>query len=136
MMAVWAVMGYNLVIFVAGMRSIPADLYEAATLDGATPTQRFFYITLPMLRPTIMYVLITGMISSFQVFYEPYILYGTVDSIGGPLDSALMLVSYLFDHGFRQLQLGYASAVAWVLTTILFALTMINMRLGRANEEH
>jgi multiple sugar transport system permease protein len=127
-------MGYNLVIFVAGMRSIPEDLYEAAALDGASPTQRFFHITLPLLRPTILYVLITGMIASFQIFYEPYILFGTVDSIGGPLDSALMLVTYLFDHGFRQLDLGYASAVAWVLTTILFFLTFINLRLGRANE--
>ena len=134
MLAVWTVMGYNLVIFVAGMRSISADIYEAAALDGASPRQRFFYITLPLLRPTILYVLITGMIASFQVFYEPYILFGTVDAIGGPLDSALMLVTYLFDHGFRQLDLGYASAVAWVLTTILFCLTAINMRLGRASE--
>lgn len=130
---VWSVMGYNLVIFVAGMRSIPADLYEAAALDGASPTQRFFFITLPLLRPTILYVFVTGMIASFQVFYEPYILFGTVDSLGGPLDSALMLVTYLFDHGFHQLNLGYASAVAWVLTTILFVLTMVNMRLGRSN---
>ena len=135
MMAVWAVMGYNMVIFVAGMRNIPAELYEAAALDGATPAQRFFHITLPMLRPTILYVLVTGMIAAFQVFYEPYILFGSIDSVGGPLDSALMLVTYLFDHGFRQLNLGYASAVAWVLTTILFVLTMINMRIGRANEE-
>lgn len=134
MMAVWAVMGYNLVIFVAGMRNIPAELYEAAALDGATPVQRFFHITLPLLRPTILYVLVTGMITSFQVFYEPYILFGTVDSVGGPLDSALMLVTYLFDHGFHQLNLGYASAVAWVLTAILFVLTMVNMRLGRAHE--
>lgn len=132
--AVWTVMGYNLVIFVAGMRSISGDIYEAAALDGATPTQRFIHITLPLLRPTILYVLVTGMIASFQVFYEPYILFGTVDSIGGVLDSALMLVTYLFDHGFKQLDMGYASAVAWVLTTILFLLTMINMRLGRANE--
>lgn len=135
MLAVWAVMGFNMVIFVAGMRSIPAELYEAAALDGATPTQRFFHITLPMLRPTILYVLITGMIAAFQVFYEPYILFSSHDSMGGPLDSALMLVTYLVDQGFRQLNLGYASAVAWVLTTILFVLTTINMRIGRANEE-
>lgn len=135
MMAVWAVMGFNLVIFVAGMRNISNDIYEAAALDGASPAQRFFHITLPLLRPTILYVLITGMIGSFQVFYEPYILFGTIDNLGGPLDSALMLVTYLFDHGFRQLNLGYASAVAWVLTTILFLLTFVNMRIGRANEE-
>lgn len=131
---VWAVMGYNLVIFVAGMRGISKDLYEAAALDGAGPVRRFFYVTLPLLRPTILYVLISGMIASFQVFYEPYIMFGSMDSVGGMLDSALMLVTYLFDHGFRQLNLGYASAVAWVLTVILFVLTMINMRLGRSDE--
>lgn len=131
---VWSVMGYNLVIFVAGMRGIPQELYEAAALDGAGPVRRFFSITLPLLRPTILYVLVSGMIASFQVFYEPYILFGSMDSVGGMLDSALMLVTYLFDHGFRQLNLGYASAVAWVLSTILFALTMVNMRLGRAHE--
>jgi len=75
------------------------------------------------------------MIASFQVFYEPYLMFGSVDAIGGPLDSALMLVTYLFDHGFHQLDLGYASAAAWVLTTILFALTWVNMRLGRAPGE-
>lgn len=133
---VWAVMGYNMVIFVAGMRGISNDLYEAAALDGAGPVRRFFFITLPLLRPTILYVLVSGMIGAFQVFYEPYILFGSMDSVGGMLDSALMLVTYLFDHGFRQLNLGYASAVAWVLTTVLFVLTMINMRLGRANEDH
>ena len=133
MMAVWAVTGYNMVIFVASMRGIPADLYEAAKLDGATPFQRFRFITLPLLRPVIFYVLITGMIAAFQVFYEPYIFYGSVDSIGGPLDSALMLVNYLFERGFRQLDMGYASAVAWVLTMILVALTFINMRFCRAD---
>jgi multiple sugar transport system permease protein len=133
MIGVWSTMGYNMVLFVAGMRGISADLYEAATLDGATPWQRFWYITLPQLRPTLLYTLITGMIGAFQVFYVPYILYGTADSVGGVLDSALMLVSYLFDHGFMQMNLGYASAVAWVLTMILFLLTVLNMRLERGS---
>lgn len=128
---VWSVLGYNLILFVAGMRSISIDLYEAATLDGATRWQRLRFITLPLLRPTLMYVGVTGMIASFQVFYEPYLLFGSVDAIGGPLDSALMLVTYLFDYGFHQLDLGYASAAAWVLTTILFGLTWLNLRLGR-----
>lgn len=131
MMAVWAVMGYNLVIFVAGIRGISADVYEAAALDGATPVQRFFHITLPLLRPTIMYVLITGMIGAFQMFYEAYIMFGSVDNVGGTLDSALTLVVYLYDHGFHQLNFGYASAVAWILTTILFVLVAINMRVTR-----
>lgn len=131
---VWSVVGYNMVIFVAGMRAIPAHLYEAATLDGATRWQRLRHVTLPMLRPSLVYVLVTGMIASFQVFYEPYLLFGTVDNIGGPLDSALMLVTYLFDYGFRQLDLGLASAAAWVLTTILFFLTWVNLKVGGVTE--
>ncbi|MEK8031229.1 sugar ABC transporter permease [Ideonella sp. DXS29W] len=134
MVGVWSVVGYNTILFVAGMRSIPGHLYEAATLDGATRWQRLRYVTLPMLRPTLLYVLVTGMIASFQVFYEPYLLFGTVDNIGGPLDSALMLVTYLFDFGFRQLDLGLASAAAWVLTTLLFVLTWLNLRLGGLSE--
>ncbi len=131
---VWTVVGYNMIIFVAGMRAIPGDLYEAATLDGAGRWARFLRITLPLLRPTLAYVLVTGMIASFQVFYEPYLLYGSVDAVGGPLDSALMLVTYLFDYGFRQLELGLASAAAWVLTTMLFGLTWLNMTLTRSAE--
>jgi ABC-type sugar transport system permease subunit len=134
MIGVWSVVGYNMVLFVAGMRAIPRHLYEAATLDGATRWQRLWHVTLPMLRPTLLYVLVTGMIASFQVFYEPYLMFGTVDNIGGPLDSALMLVTYLFDYGFRQLDLGIASAAAWVLTTLLFGLTWLNMRIGGASE--
>ncbi len=133
---VWTVIGYNMIIFVAGMRAIPGDLYEAATLDGATRWQRFRRITLPLLRPTLAYVLVTGMIASFQVFYEPYLLFGSVDAVGGPLDSALMLVTYLFDYGFRQLELGLASAAAWVLTSLLFLLTWINMSVTRSAEAH
>jgi multiple sugar transport system permease protein len=131
---VWSVLGYNMVIFVAGLRAIPAHLYEAARLDGATRWQRLRYVTLPMLRPSLVYVLVTGMIASFQVFYEPYLLFGTVDNIGGPLDSALMLVTYLYDYGFRQLDLGLASAAAWVLTSILFLLTWVNLKVGGAAE--
>lgn len=126
---VWSVLGYNLVIFVAGLRAIPEELYQAARLDGASRWQQLLHITLPNLRPTLVYVTVTGMIASFQVFYEPYLLYGAVDTLGGPLDSALMLVTYLFDRGFRHLDLGLASAAAWVLTTLLFGLTWLNLRL-------
>lgn len=133
-MAVWGVMGYNMIIFVAGLRSIPTELYEAAAIDGATPVQRFLRITIPMLRPTILYVLISSMIGAFQVFYEPYVLFGTVTDVGGILDASLMLVVYLYERGFHRFEMGYASAIAWVLFIILFALTMINMRIGRSNE--
>jgi ABC-type sugar transport system permease subunit len=132
LVGVWSVLGYNLVIFVAGLRAIPEELYQAARLDGASPWQQLLHITLPNLRPTLVYVSVTGMVASFQVFYEPYLLYGAVDTLGGPLDSALMLVTYLFDRGFRHLDLGLASAAAWVLTTILFGLTWLNLKfIGR-----
>lgn len=129
LVGVWSVLGYNLVIFVAGLRAIPEELYQAARLDGASRWQQLLHITLPNLRPTLVYVTVTGMIASFQVFYEPYLLYGSVETLGGPLDSALMLVTYLFDRGFRQLDLGLASAAAWVLTTLLFGLTWLNLKL-------
>lgn len=129
LVGVWSVLGYNLVIFVAGLRAIPEELYQAARLDGASRWQQLLHVTLPNLRPTLVYVSVTGMIASFQVFYEPYLLFGAVDTLGGPLDSALMLVTYLFDRGFRQLDLGLASAAAWVLTTLLFGLTWLNLKL-------
>jgi len=129
LVGVWSVLGYNLVVFVAGLRAIPEELYQAARLDGASRWRQLLHITLPNLRPTLVYVSVTGMVASFQVFYEPYLLYGAVDTLGGPLDSALMLVTYLFDRGFRQLDLGLASAAAWVLTTLLFGLTWLNLRL-------
>lgn len=133
-MAVWGIMGYNMIIFVAGLRSISSEIYEAAAIDGANPIQRFFRITLPLLRPVILYVLVTGMIGSFQVFYEPYVLFGSTLQVGGILDSSLTLVLYLYEKGFHTLEMGYASAVAWVLFLILFILTVINLRLGRSNE--
>lgn len=129
LVGVWSVLGYNLVIFVAGLPAIPEELYQAARLDGASRWQQLLHVTLPNLRPTLVYVSVAGMVASFQVFYEPYLLYGAVDTLGGPLDSALMLVTYLFDRGFRHLDLGLASAVAWVLTTLLFGLTWLNLRL-------
>ncbi|WP_458232325.1 carbohydrate ABC transporter permease [Roseateles sp. P5_E8] len=135
LVGVWSVLGYNLVIFVAGLRAIPEDLYQAARLDGASRWQQLLHITLPNLRPTLVYVSVTGMIASFQVFYEPYLLYGAVETLGGPLDSALMLVTYLFDRGFRHLDLGLASAAAWVLTVLLFGLTWLNLKLiGREGQ--
>ncbi|OLV18497.1 binding-protein-dependent transport systems inner membrane component [Deinococcus marmoris] len=132
--AVWGGMGGTMILFVAGLRSIPNDLYEAAAIDGATASTRFWKITLPLLRPTLLYVTITGTIGAFQVFNEPYVMFGTVSGPGGLLDSALTLVSYLYDRGFSHFQLGYASAVAWVLFIIVFILTLINLRIGDPDE--
>lgn len=132
--AVWGGMGGTMILFVAGLRAIPTELYEAAAIDGATPSQRFWRITLPLLRPTMLYIVITGTIGAFQVFNEPYLLFGGVSSVGGLLDSALTLVTYLYDRGFGRFQLGYASAVAWVLFIIVFILTLINLRVGEPED--
>lgn len=132
--AVWGGMGGTMILFVAGLRAIPVELYEAAAIDGASGAQPFWRVTLPMLRPTLLYIVITGTIGAFQIFNEPYLLFGGVTGAGGLLDSALTLVTYLYDRGFSRFQLGYASAVAWVLFIIVFILTLINLRVGDPNE--
>lgn len=131
LVTLWGGVGGTMIIFLAGLQAIPHDLTEAAAIDGAQSGQRFWYITLPMLRPTTLYVIITGTIGAFQIFDVVYLLYPTVGNVGGPLDSALFIVPYLYDRGFNRFQLGYASSIAWVLFIIIFILTLINLRLGR-----
>ncbi|WP_293914347.1 sugar ABC transporter permease [Deinococcus sp.] len=131
---VWSVLGYNMVIFVAGLRSIAPEIYEAAAIDGAGPSARFWKITLPLLRPTILYVLVTGMIGTFQEFFTPYVLFSDTNNVGGILDSGLTLTVYLYDVGFRHFEMGAASAIAWLLFTVIFILTLINLRIGRIND--
>ena len=136
MMALWGGMGYGMVLFLAGLNAIPQDLYEAAAIDGVTPWTRFRFLTLPLLRPITLYVVITGIIGAFQVFEAVYIVFRSVGSIGGVLDSALMIVPYLYDRGFNRFELGYASAIAWVLFAIIFMISLINLRIGRVNEQY
>lgn len=133
-LAVWGLMGYNMIMFVAGLRSIPHDIYEAAAIDGATPAQRFWKITLPLLRPVLLFVLVTSMIGAFQEFFSFYFLFSDTSNVGGILDSGLSLVVYLYDLGFRHLQMGMASALAWILFIMLFLLTALNLKLGRIND--
>jgi multiple sugar transport system permease protein len=134
--ALWGGMGYNMILFLAGLQNISAELYEAAAIDGASPWQRIWGITIPLLRPTLLYVLVTGTISAFQVFEIVYVLFSTTEHVGGVLDSGLMVVPYLYNQGFRLFQLGYASSIAWILFMIIFVLTLINLRIGRANEAY
>ena len=137
LLTIWGGMGYNMILFLAGLQSIPQDMYEAATVDGASTFDKFLYITLPMLRPTTIFIVVTSIIGSFQVFDAVYILYAASGgSVGGVLDSALTIVSYLYELGFRNSQMGYASAIAWVLFIIIFIFTMINLRVSRANEAY
>lgn len=137
LLTVWGGMGYNMILFLAGLQSIPQDMYEAATVDGATTLDKFRFITLPLLRPTTIFIVVTSIIGSFQVFDAVYILYAASGgSVGGVLDSALTIVSYLYELGFRNSQMGYASAIAWILFVIIFIFTMINLRVSRANEAY
>jgi multiple sugar transport system permease protein len=135
-MSIWGGAGFGMILFLAGLNSIPAMYYEAAVIDGAGPKERFRYITLPLLRPVMVYVGITGIIGAFQIFEGVYLLFPTsVGSIGGLRDMALMIVPYLYDSGFNKFRLGYASAIAWVLFGIIFLVSMINLKLTRSLED-
>ena len=114
LMAVWKNFGYNMLICIAGLQSVPEELYEAASLDGATSWQRFRYVTLPMLRPTLVFVAVVTMIGYFQLFAEPYVM-----TQGGPLRKTTSLVLLMYEEGFRWWRMGSAAAMAFVLFAII-----------------
>lgn len=120
-MSVWGA-GGNMLIFLAGLQGIPTELYEAAMIDGAVAWRRLRHITLPMMSPTIFFVMITNIIFSFQIFTNAYVMTG---GGGGPANSTMMYVLHLYLVAFRQFRLGYASALAWVLFLILLLLTLL-----------
>lgn len=122
--AVWKNFGYTMMIFLAGLQTIPDGLYEAAEIDGAGPWQRFWKITVPMLAPTTLFVTVVTLIGYLQLFAEPYIMTG-----GGPVDSTLSIVLLMYRQGFRYWQMGYAASLAFVLAAVIFILTMIEMRI-------
>ena len=135
-MSLWGGAGFGMVLFLAGLNAIPAMYYEAAVIDGANRRERFRYITLPLLKPVMVYVVITGTIGAFQIFEGVYLLFPTsVGSIGGLKDMALMIVPYLYDMGFNRFRLGYASAVAWILFAIIFTISLINIRVTKSLED-
>ena len=126
LMAVWKNFGFNMVVFIAGLQSIPRRLYEAAEIDGADGWAQFRYITLPMLAPTFLFVTVITLIGYFQLFAEPYVM-----TQGGPADSTLSVALLMFQEGFRWWNLGYAAAVAFVLFLIILAGTLIQGWLRR-----
>ena len=135
--AVWAGLGYNMILLLAGLQAIPATFYEAAEVDGASSWHKFWHVTLPLLRPILLFVLIMSMINSFQLFELAYIMTaGTGEGIGGVLDSGLPLVSYLYERGFQRFEMGYASAIAYVLFGIIFLLTLISLKTARSRFEY
>lgn len=116
--AVWKNFGYNMIIFLASLQSIPEDLYEAARMDGATYSQQFWHITLPTLGPTLLMVSIMTMAGYFQMFAEPYVM-----TQGGPLQSTYSVLYLMYDEGFKWWNLGFASSVAFVLFTMMLVIT-------------
>jgi multiple sugar transport system permease protein len=126
LLAVWKNFGYNMVIFLAGLQAIPQDLYEAARIDGASRRRQFWHITLPMLGPVLMVVGVITVAGYFQLFAEPYVM-----TRGDPLQSTVSVLYFMFEEGFRWWNLGRASAVAFLLFLIIFAITTLMMRLGR-----
>lgn len=124
----------TMIFFLAGLQAISNDYVEAAAIDGATPLQRLWYVVLPLLRPTFIYVIITSTIGAFQVFDVGYVLFSQTSDVGGVLDSALTPVLYLYHMAFNRFKLGYASAIAWILFAVIIVLTLINLRVGRVNE--
>ncbi len=125
-MAVWGGLGYNMVIFLAGLQSISQEYYEAAMIDGANRRQSLRRITLPLLSPITFFIVIMSVIGSLQVFASVYIMTG-----GGPYYATLTIAYYLFRNGFEWFKMGYASSLAYVLFMIILVLTAIQWRLQR-----
>jgi len=125
-MSVWHGLGYNVLIFLAGLQSIPQYYYEAAALDGAGRWQSFRHVTWPLLSPTTFYVLLMSTITAFQVFIQVYTMEGATG--GNPLGTTRTLVYYLYEKGFAEWEMGYANAIAFVLFLIILGLTLLQRR--------
>ncbi|GAA4057639.1 sugar ABC transporter permease [Streptomyces shaanxiensis] len=135
----WQWTGYNAIIFLAGLQTIPSDLYEAARMDGAGPVQTFFRITLPLLRPTLLFVLVVSTVTGLQSFSEPQVLLQTSSNdstfAGGPGHSGQTMVLYFFQQTFDNNDFGYGAAVAWGIFLVVVLFSVINWRLVQRRGE-
>ena len=129
-MSIWQGFGYNMVLFAAALEGIPQHLYDAAAVDGANAVHQFRHVTLPLLSPATFFVLVTTTISAFQVFGQIYVL-----TLGGPGNSTTTIVYSIYEEAFQLFHLGYASAFAWVLFSIILVLTLVNF-LGQKRWVH
>ena len=129
-MSIWRGIGYNMVVYLAGLQSIPQSLYEAAKVDGASGLRQFFTITIPMLKPTTFFLFVTGCVGSFMVFEQVNIL-----TSGGPLNTTTTIVHQIYLNAFQNFRMGYASAMAMVLLVITAAITMINFKYGNQGND-
>jgi multiple sugar transport system permease protein len=126
---IWRHMGLVAMLFLAGLQNIPRHLYEAAALEGANEWQMFWRITLPLLRPVMVFVLVTSVTGSFQIFDTI-----AITTNGGPLDSTRVIVHYIVQNAFSFYKMGYASAMSMTLCLLMVAYTLVQMRIMRANE--
>jgi multiple sugar transport system permease protein len=127
LMGLWGGIGGTMVLYLAGLQGIASDYYEAATVDGASRWHLFRYITFPLLSPIHFFVIVMGIIGTFQSFSQMYIL----ATDGGPEYSGATIVFYIFNEAFKYFNMGYASAVAWVLGILIFIITMIQFKLSK-----
>ena len=123
---VWKIFGYNMLIFLAVLQTVPDDLYEAARIDGAGPWARFVNVTLPAIAPTLLLVSIISVAGFFQLFAEPYVM-----TQGGPAQSTVTVLYFMYEEGFKWWNLGSASAVAFILFLCIFAVTMVQLAVSR-----
>ncbi|MFN0136064.1 MAG: carbohydrate ABC transporter permease [Phycisphaerae bacterium] len=129
--SLWQFVGFNMVYFLAALQNVPKDLIEAATIDGAGATGRFRHVTIPSIRPVASFVVLLSLIGSFQLFELPWVMLNTT---AGPNNEGLTVVMYLYQTGFQTGDLGYASAIAWLLAAVLVLITVF-MRLAGGKEE-
>ncbi len=130
LLTVWRDLGYYVIVFLAALKGVPKDLYEAASLDGASGLRQFFSITVPMVRPTTFFLMVTGIIGSFKAFDQI-----AVTTQGGPGTSSSVLVYYIYNSAFKFYKMGYASAMAWVLFIIIFIVTLIQWKYQKVDVE-
>jgi cellobiose transport system permease protein len=138
MLMSWQWTGYNAIIYLAGLQAIPTQLYEAAKIDGAGPVQTFFRITLPMLRPIILFTLIVSTVTGLQSFTEPQVLFGSTASInpnsGGPGQAGMTMMLYFYHQAFDNNDYGYGAAIVWALFLLILLFVLINWRLVTRGE--
>jgi multiple sugar transport system permease protein len=131
LMGIWGGTGATMVIYLAGLQSIPEEMYDAAKVDGANSLQRLLFITIPLLRPTTFFLFVTGIIGAFQIFTEVYIM-----TNGGPLNRTTTIGYYLYTNAFRELEMGYATAMAFILFAMIFGFTLIQWKFTRGDIEY
>ncbi|HVL40934.1 MAG TPA: sugar ABC transporter permease, partial [Brevundimonas sp.] len=126
MFVVWKIFGYNMLIFLAVLQTVPDDLYEAARIDGAGPWKQFRHVTLPAIAPTLLLVSIISVAGFFQLFAEPYVM-----TQGGPAQSTVTVLYFMYEEGFKWWNLGSASAVAFVLFLCILAVTLVQLAVAK-----